>query len=107
MDVFLKQVKEDPKIIEQLYSGVKDKCILNSFVIQDLMFRASTKLLANSMNGIVPGYAYYYDYLTQNIRDSLPGAPPYIRNSICVWQPRTHASSAQAAFNRHEPVRSN
>ena len=75
LDVFLKQVKEDPKIIEQLYSGVKDKCILNSFVIQDLMYRASTKLLANSMNGVAPGYAYYYDYLTKNIRPAFPGAP--------------------------------
>lgn len=87
LDVFVKQVKENPKIIEQLYSGVKDKCILNSYVIQDLMFRASTKLLANSMNGFAPGYAYYYDYLTQNIRDSLPGAPhtyeiPYVFGSL-------------------------
>jgi para-nitrobenzyl esterase len=75
LDVFMKQVKEDPKIIDQLYSGVKDKCILNSFVIQDLMYRASTKLLANSMNGVAPGYAYYYDYLTKNIRPAFPGAP--------------------------------
>jgi para-nitrobenzyl esterase len=75
LDVFLKQVKEDPKIIKQLYANVKDKCILNSFVIQDLMYRASTKLLANSMNSVAPGYAYYYDYLTKNIRPAFPGAP--------------------------------
>lgn len=75
LDVFLKQVHEDPKIIEKLYSNVRDKCILNSFVIQDLMYRASTKLLANSMNGIAPGYAYYYDYLTKNIRPAFPGSP--------------------------------
>ena len=87
LDVFLKNVHEDPKIIEQLYANVKDKCILNSFVIQDLMYRASTKLLANSMNGIAPGYAYYFDYLTQNIRAALPGAPhtyeiPYVFGSL-------------------------
>lgn len=75
LDVFLKQVHEDPKIIEMLYSNVKDQCILNSFVIQDLMYRASTKLLANSMNGVAPGYAYYYDYLTKNIRSAFPGSP--------------------------------
>ena len=75
LDVFLKQVHEDPKIIEKLYSNVKDKCILNSFVIQDLMYRASTKLLANSMNGVAPGYAYYYDYLTKNIQPAFPGSP--------------------------------
>ncbi len=87
LEVFTKKIHEDPKIIEKLYADVKDKCILNSFVIQDLMYRASTKLLANSMNGVAPGYAYYYDYLTQNIRASLPGAPhtyeiPYVFGSL-------------------------
>jgi para-nitrobenzyl esterase len=86
---FTKQVHENPQIIEQLYADVKDKCILNSFVIQDLMYRASTKLLANSMNGIAPAYAYYYDYLTQNIRAALPGAPhtyeiPYVFGSLAL-----------------------
>lgn len=75
LDVFVKNVHENPKIIEQLYANVKDKCIVNSFVIQDLMYRASTKLLADSMNGIAPGYAYYYDYLTKNIRPAFPGSP--------------------------------
>ncbi|WP_062311271.1 carboxylesterase/lipase family protein [Polynucleobacter sinensis] len=75
LDVFLKNIHEDPKIVEKLYSNVKDKCILNSFVIQDLMYRASTKLLADSMNGVAPGYAYYYDYLTKNIRPAFPGSP--------------------------------
>jgi para-nitrobenzyl esterase len=27
------------------------------------------------MNGVAPGYAYYYDYLTQNIRPVFPGSP--------------------------------
>ena len=89
LEVFTKKIHEDPKIIEKLYADVKDKCILNSFVIQDLMYRASTKLLASSMNGVAPGYAYYYDYLTQNIRASLPGAPhtyeiPYVFGSLAL-----------------------
>lgn len=89
LEVFMKKIHENPKIIEKLYADVKDKCILNSFVIQDLMYRASTKLLANSMNGIAPAYAYYYDYLTQNIRATLPGAPhtyeiPYIFGSLAL-----------------------
>lgn len=89
LEVFTKKIHENPKIIEKLYADVKDKCILNSFVIQDLMYRASTKLLANSMNGIAPAYAYYYDYLTQNIRATLPGAPhtyeiPYIFGSLAL-----------------------
>ena len=40
-----------------------------------MLYRASTKMLANSMNGLAPGYAYYFDYLTKNIRPTLPGAP--------------------------------
>ena len=75
LDVFLKHVRENPKIIEQLYANLKDKCILNSFVIQDMMYGASTKLLANSMNGVAPGYAYYYNFLTKNIRPAFPGSP--------------------------------
>ncbi|MEI8399279.1 MAG: carboxylesterase/lipase family protein [Alcaligenaceae bacterium] len=75
LETFLKQMHEDPKKIETLYANVKDTCILNSFVIQDMLYRASTKLLANSMAGVAPGYAYYYDYLTKNIRRAFPGAP--------------------------------
>ncbi len=75
LETFVKQVHEDPKTIEELYSKVQDKCILNSFVIQDMLYRASTKLLANSMRGVAPGYAYYFDYLTKNIRPAFPGAP--------------------------------
>lgn len=99
LEMFTKKIHENPQIIERLYADIKDQCILNSFVIQDLMYRASTKLLASSMNGIAPGYAYYYDYLTQNIRSALPGAPhtyeiPYVFGSLALMpqaskQPQT------------------
>ena len=72
---FIQKVRENPNIIQDLYANVKDRCILNSFVIQDMLYRASTKMLADSMNGLAPGYAYYFDYLTKNIRPTLPGAP--------------------------------
>ncbi len=75
LDAFLKQVREDPKTIEKLYSEVKDQCILSSNVMGDMLYRASTKMLANSMSGVAPAYAYYFDYLTQNIRPAYPGAP--------------------------------
>jgi para-nitrobenzyl esterase len=75
LDVLLKKLHEDPKIIEMLYSNVKNKCILSSDIMGDLLYRGSTKLLADSMNGIAPGYAYYFDYLTKNIRPAYPGAP--------------------------------
>jgi para-nitrobenzyl esterase len=72
---FLKTIHEDPKIVEMLYSKVKDKCILSSDLMGDMLYRGSTKLLADSMNGIAPGYAYYFDYLTKNIRPAYPGVP--------------------------------
>ena len=75
LDAFLKKVGEDPKVVDRLYANVKDKCILSSDVMGDMLYRASTKMLADSMNGIAPGYAYYFDYLTKNIRASHPGAP--------------------------------
>ncbi len=75
LEKYLQKVHENSETIQKLYADVKDKCILNSFVIQDMLFQASTKLLADSMNGVAPGYAYYFDYLTKNIRPAFPGAP--------------------------------
>jgi para-nitrobenzyl esterase len=72
---FLKKLHEDPKIIQMLYSNVKDQCILSSDLMGDMLYRGSTKLLADSMNGVAPGYAYYFDYLTHNIRPAYPGVP--------------------------------
>ncbi len=75
LDALVKKIGEDPKVIEKLYSNVKDRCILSSDVMGDLFYRASTKMLADSMNGLAPGYAYYFDYLTKNIRPAYPGVP--------------------------------
>ena len=75
LDDYLKKVGEDPKVIETLYAGDHNKCILSSDVMGDMWYRASTKFLADSMNGVAPGYAYYFDYLTKNIRAAYPGAP--------------------------------
>lgn len=75
LDAFIKQVHENPQIIEKLYLNNKDQCILSSNVMGDMLYRASTKLLADSMTGIAPGYAYYFDYLTKNIRPAYPGVP--------------------------------
>jgi para-nitrobenzyl esterase len=91
----------DPKTIEKLYGNLKDKCILPSDILGDIVFRASTKFLADSMNGIAPGYAYYFDYLTENIRPAYPGTPhtfdvPYVFGSypLMPQAPKTMESSA-------------
>ena len=70
-----KMLREDPKILAQLYGNIQDKCIASSDALGDMFYRGSTKLLADSMNGIAPGYAYYFDYLTKNIRPAYPGVP--------------------------------
>jgi para-nitrobenzyl esterase len=70
-----KMLHEDPKILKQLYDKVQDQCIASSDAMGDMFYRGSTKLLADSMNGIAPGYAYYFDYLTKNIRPAYPGVP--------------------------------
>jgi para-nitrobenzyl esterase len=91
----------DHKTIEKLYGNLKDKCILPSNILGDIVFRASTKFLADSMNGVAPGYAYYFDYLTKNIRPAYPGTPhtfdvPYVFGSypLMPQAPKTMESSA-------------
>ena len=75
MEALAKAYKEDPQILSQLYGNVAEKCSLSADLMGDMLFRASTKFLADSMNGIAPGYAYYFDYLTKNIRPAYPGVP--------------------------------
>ena len=75
IEALVKKLYESPKYIQALYSRVQDKCIESSDILGDLLYRGSTKLLADSMNGIASGYAYYFDYLTKNIRPAYPGVP--------------------------------
>ena len=75
MEFLAKAYREDPKILAKLYGSIADKCAVSADLMGDMLFRASTKFLADSMNGIAPGYAYYFDYLTKNIRSAYPGVP--------------------------------
>lgn len=75
LEVLAKKLHENPQNIQKLYARVRDKCIESSDILGDLLYRGSTKLLADSMNGIAPGYAYYFDYLIKNIRPAYPGVP--------------------------------
>ena len=89
VDVLLKKLHEDPKAIAKLYAKVKDRCILSSDIEGDMIYRASTKMLAGSMKGIAPAYAYYFDYLSKNIRALHPGAAhtfeiPYVFGSLAL-----------------------
>jgi para-nitrobenzyl esterase len=75
LDALAKAFREDPKVVNQLYSNIPEKCAVSADLMGDMLFRASTKFLADSMNGIAPGYAYYFEYLTKNIRPTYPGVP--------------------------------
>ena len=75
VEALAKEFKEDLKIVKQLYGNISEKCAISADFMGDMLFRASTKFLADSMNGIAPGYAYYFDYLTKNIRPAYPGVP--------------------------------
>lgn len=75
LDALAKAFKQDPKVVNKLYSSIPEKCAISADLMGDMFFRASTKFLADSMNGIAPGYAYYFDYLTKNIRPAYPGVP--------------------------------
>jgi para-nitrobenzyl esterase len=101
LDVLAKAFKEDPKIVNQLYSNILEKCAVSADLMGDMLFRASTKFLADSMNGIAPGYAYYFDYLNKNIRPAYPGAPHAFEisfvfgsNSFTKQAPKVPESSA-------------
>jgi para-nitrobenzyl esterase len=87
LDVYLKKVGQDPEVIKRLYAGFKDKCTLSAEVMADAWYRASVKMLADSAGKYAPSYAYYFNYLTANIRASHPGAPhtfeiPYVFGSM-------------------------
>ncbi len=101
LDVLASAYKEDPKVINQLYSNIPEKCTVSADLMGDMLFRASTKILADSMNGIAPGYAYYFDYLTKNIRPAYPGVPHAFEisfvfgsNAFTNQAPRVPESSA-------------
>lgn len=74
VDAYLKKTGEDPEQIEKLYSSFQDKCVLSAEIMADGWYKGATKLLANSANKSAPSYAYYFNYLTPNIRASHIGA---------------------------------
>ena len=78
---------QDPKVVGKLYADFKEKCVLSAEVMADAWYRGSVKMLADSAGKDAPSYAYYFNYLTPNIRASHPGAPhtfeiPYVFGSM-------------------------
>lgn len=106
--------KEDPEILNQLYGNIPEQCAISADLMGDMLFRASTKFLADSMNGVAPGYAYYFDYLTKNIRPAYPGVPhgfelSYVfgSNRLTVQAPKTAESSADRCAHIEKAIAEN
>jgi len=75
MEALARAYHADLDTLTKLYGDIAEQCSVSAAVMGDMLFRASTKFLADSMNGVAPGYAYYFDYLTKNIRSVYPGVP--------------------------------
>lgn len=71
---YVKKMGENPQKIDKLYAGFKERCALSAEIMADGWYTGAVKLLANSANKFAPAYAYYFDYLTPNIRASHIGA---------------------------------
>jgi para-nitrobenzyl esterase len=92
LDAYLKKMGEDPQVVEKLYAGFRDKCALSAEIMADGWHRGGVKLLAASAGKQAPSYAYYFDYLTQSIQASHPGAAhsfelPYVFGSMAFVLP--------------------
>ena len=72
--IYIKKMQENTQIIDKLYSKFSEKCSLSAEIMADGWYRGGVKLLANSANKYAPSYAYYFNYLTPNIRASHIGA---------------------------------
>lgn len=75
VDNFLAAMKQNPADVMPLYADYKNRCVLSAEIMSDTWYRASTKMLADYAAKHSPGYAYYFDYLTPNIRNTHQGAP--------------------------------
>jgi para-nitrobenzyl esterase len=71
---YVKKMSESPKIVENLYSDFTEKCVLTAQIMADGWYLGAVKQLADSANKQAPAYAYYYSYLTPNIRGTHIGA---------------------------------
>lgn len=106
VDAYIKKMGEDPKLINKLYASFKETCALSAEIMADGWYKGATKLLAHSANQYAPSYAYYYNYLTPNIRLSLIGAAhtfelPYLFGDLASMQPAPAKPVAGGNICRH------
>ena len=84
---YAKKMGENPAVLNKLYAGFKDKCALSAEVMADGWYKGAVKLLADSANKYAPSYAYYFNYVTPNVRPAMIGAAhtfelPYVFGAL-------------------------
>lgn len=87
VSAYINKMGEDPKVVNKLYATFKDKCVLAAELMADGWYKGGVKLLANSAAKHAPTYAYYYNYVTPNVRPAMIGAAhtfelPYVFGAL-------------------------
>lgn len=87
VSAYLNKMGESPKAVNKLYATFKDKCALSAEIMADGWYKGAVKLLASSAGQYAPAYAYYYNYVTPNVRPAIIGAAhtfelPYVFGAL-------------------------
>lgn len=84
---YLNKMGEAHKVVNKLYATFKDKCALSAEIMADGWYKGAVKILASSAGEYAPTYAYYYNYVTPNVRPAMIGAAhtfelPYVFGAL-------------------------
>lgn len=91
---YVKKMQEDPARIAELYKDFPYQCgdALSPQIMADGWYTGAVKLLADSANKVAPAYAYYYTFVTPNVKDSYIGPAhtfelPYVFGTLDTVNP--------------------
>jgi para-nitrobenzyl esterase len=87
---YAKTIGIDEAKLAPLYRGIAD-CLVVTQAEGDAWYMGGVKMLAGSMQGIAPSYAYNFDFVTEKLRGAYPGALhaweiPYVFGSLAAAQ---------------------
>ncbi|MGI9252659.1 MAG: carboxylesterase family protein, partial [Thermomicrobiales bacterium] len=90
LDTYITSIGLDPAAIAPLYADIPE-CLQVTDAEGDAWYLGGVKMLAGEMKGIAPGYAYYFDHVTEKIAKPYPGAMhqweiPFVFGSIGLVQ---------------------
>ncbi|MFM9107757.1 MAG: carboxylesterase family protein, partial [Chloroflexota bacterium] len=90
LETYLTSIGLDPATIAPLYADIP-ACLQVTDAEGDAWYLGGVKMLAGAMQGVAPGYAYYFDYVTEKVAKPYPGAMhqweiPFVFGSIGLVQ---------------------